>query len=84
MKFKRFFLFTLVATLAILLTACGSAPASSWPGMAADSTHVYLASGSYVYNVQIKDGAEVTVITPDSNNTPAPARFRSETAVRVS
>ena len=76
MKFKRFFLFTLLALLAVFLTACGSAPASSWPGMAADAdgTHVYLASGSYVYNVQVKDGSEVTVNTPDSA-TPVPARF---------
>ena len=76
MKFKRFFLFTLIATLAILLTACGSAPASSWPGMvaSADGANVYLASSSYVYNVQVKDGTEVTISTPDST-TPVPARF---------
>ena len=73
MKFKRFFFFALLALMAVLLTACGSAPASGWPGMASDGTHVYLASGQYVYNVLVKDGTEATLTASDG--TVAPARF---------
>jgi outer membrane protein assembly factor BamB len=72
MKFNRVFFFVLVASLAILLTGCGAAPATNWPGLASDGTHVYLADGQYVYNVLLSDGSEVTTQTADG---PAPARF---------
>ncbi|HEY3311497.1 MAG TPA: PQQ-binding-like beta-propeller repeat protein [Anaerolineales bacterium] len=72
MKFNRVFFFVLVASLAVLLTACGAAPATNWPGLAADGTHAYLADGQYVYNLQLSDGSEVTTQTADG---PVPARF---------
>jgi outer membrane protein assembly factor BamB len=72
MKFNRFFFFVLVASLALLLTACGAAPASNWPGLASDGTHAYLADGQYVYNVLLSNGTEVTTQTADG---PVPARF---------
>lgn len=72
MKFNRVFFFVLVASLAVLLTACGAAPASNWPGLASDGTHVYLADGQYVYNVLLSDGTEVVTQTADG---PVPARF---------
>ena len=72
MKFNRVFFFVLVASLAGLLTACGAAPATNWPGLAFDGTHVYLADGQYVYNVLLSDGSEVSTQTADG---PVPARF---------
>jgi len=72
MKFNRLVFFVLAASLAILLTACGTAPATNWPGMVSDGTHIYLASGSYVYNVLLSDGTEVSTQTADG---PVPARF---------
>ena len=72
MKFNRVFFFVLVASLAVLLTACGAAPASNWPGLASDGTHAYLADGQYVYNILLSDGTEASTQTADG---PAPARF---------
>jgi outer membrane protein assembly factor BamB len=72
MKFNRLVFFVLVAALAVLLTACGTAPATNWPGIVSDGTHLYLADGSYVYNVNLSDGTEVSMQTADG---PVPARF---------
>ena len=72
MKFNRVFFFVLVASLAVLLTACGVAPASNWPGLQSDGTHVYLAEGQYLYNILLSDGSEVTTQTADGL---VPARF---------
>jgi glucose dehydrogenase len=72
MKFNRIFFYLMVASLAVLLTACGAAPANNWPGLASDGTHVYLADGQYIYNVLLSDGTEVSRQTADG---PVPARF---------
>jgi outer membrane protein assembly factor BamB len=72
MKFNRVFFFVFVASMVVLLSACGSAPATNWPGMASDGTHVYLADGQYIYNVLLSDGIEVTTQTADGT---VPARF---------
>jgi outer membrane protein assembly factor BamB len=72
MKFNRVLFFVLVASLAVLLSACGTPPATNWPGLAADDTHIYLAEGQYVYLVQPANGSEVTIATADG---PIPARF---------
>jgi outer membrane protein assembly factor BamB len=72
MKFNRVFFFVLVTLLAVLLTACGTVPANSWPGLASDGTHVYLADGQFVYNILLSDGSEISMQTADG---PVPARF---------
>ena len=72
MKFNRVFLFVLVVSVAVVLSACGAAPASNWPGLASDGTHAFLADGQYIYNVLLSDGTEVTTQTADG---PVPARF---------
>lgn len=60
MKVKRLFLLGALILLAALLSACGGTPAAAtWPGLAADSTAAYLADGSIVYAVRLKDGAEL-------------------------
>ena len=75
MKFNRVFFFVLVASLAVLLTACSAAPASGWPGLATDGTHVFLADGQYIYNVLLTNGTEVTTADPAGGATPVPLRF---------
>lgn len=72
MKFNRIFFFVLIASLAVLLTACGSAPATNWPGLSADGTRAYLADGQYVHVVQLSDGTSPSIQTADG---PVPARF---------
>lgn len=72
MKFNRVFFIVLAASLALLLSACGAAPASNWPGLATDGTNVYLADGQYVYNILLSDGTENTRKSADG---PVPARF---------
>jgi outer membrane protein assembly factor BamB len=61
MKFNRIFFFApLMALLAFSLSACGTPPATNWPGMSTDGEIVYLADGSHVYNVQVSNGGEVS------------------------
>lgn len=72
MKFNRVLFFTLIASLTVLLSACGAAPATTWPGMSSDGSYVYLADGQYVYKVQVSDGTEATMQTADGA---VPARF---------
>ncbi len=49
----------LLATLSLLLSACGSGAtfsATSWPGLAADETTAYVAYNEAVYAVNLSDG----------------------------
>jgi outer membrane protein assembly factor BamB len=70
MKFNRVFFFApLMALLAFSLSACGTPPATNWPGMSTDGEIVYLADGGHVYNVQVSNGGEVSA-TIDGKVTP--------------
>lgn len=60
MKFNRLFLFALLATLTLALSACGAPPATNWPGMSTDGELIYLSSNSHVYIVQVQNGTEST------------------------
>lgn len=56
------FLFLSVALLAVLLlTGCsgGAVRGTTWPGLAANNDVAYLADGSFVYAVSLKDGKEI-------------------------
>jgi outer membrane protein assembly factor BamB len=61
MKLKRLVLLVALAILASVLSACsgGNAATSSWPGLAADEKTAYLANGTAVYAIRIKDGMEM-------------------------
>lgn len=59
MKKNRFLLLALLPLTAALLSACGAAPAATWPGLAADAEHAYLANGTYVYGVDLASGDQV-------------------------
>ena len=60
---KKLLFIALILLAAALLSGCASGSAArgstSWPGLAADSENVYLADGSHVYAVSLKDGKEV-------------------------
>ena len=60
MKFNRLFLFALLATLTLALSACGAPPATNWPGVSTDGELIYLSSNSHVYIVQAQNGNEST------------------------
>ncbi|RPH62392.1 MAG: hypothetical protein EHM81_02355 [Chloroflexi bacterium] len=81
MKFNRVLLFMLIAILGLLLSACGTAPATNWPGMTTDGANVYLASGSHVYVVQLSDGREIATQTTEG---PIPLRFPTKADASVS
>ncbi len=58
---KKLLLIGMVLLGTILLGACtgGAVSGSSWPGLAADGDMAYLASGSLVHAVSLKDGREL-------------------------
>ncbi len=60
MKSKKIFLISLFLTVSILLSACASGiySSTSWHGLNADSTTVYLAAGTQVYAVDVNSGTE--------------------------
>jgi eukaryotic-like serine/threonine-protein kinase len=60
MKTKYLFLIGLMLILAVVLGGCATGlAASSWPGLATDANNVYIASGPYVYAVNLQTGVEV-------------------------
>jgi len=57
---KRLRLILLIPLAALIVSACGTAGSTaSWPGLAADSERVYLASGQFVYGLRLSDGSKV-------------------------
>jgi len=60
-KHHRFLLVLTVLAAAVLLSACGSAPAESWPGVTldAESQTAYVAHGTHLYQVNVTNGQEV-------------------------
>ncbi|MEW6404890.1 MAG: PQQ-binding-like beta-propeller repeat protein [Chloroflexota bacterium] len=59
MTTKRLLLFSLLALTALMLSACGTQiPVNNWPGLAADGEQAYVASGSFIYAVNMKNGGE--------------------------
>lgn len=55
---KRIALISFVLLGSVLLSACGRSPSTSWPGLAADASRVYLANGPFVYGVNLADGTQ--------------------------
>jgi outer membrane protein assembly factor BamB len=56
---KRLILISLFVLVAIALSGCGTAPVNNWPGLAADAERAYLASGSFIYAVDLQSHNEV-------------------------
>lgn len=72
MKFNRVLFFILAAFASILLTACGAAPLTNWPGMTTDGKNIYLADGQFIRIVKASDG---TAVTTQSTDGPIPLVF---------
>ena len=59
MNTKRMLLFFLLAIAALALSACGTqTQVNNWPGLAADAERAYVSSGSFIYAVNLNNGAE--------------------------
>lgn len=61
-----------IVSVAILLSACGGAAASSWPATVGNEGTVYLSSGVNLYVVEAATGLEATLPTAEGN---VPARL---------
>jgi outer membrane protein assembly factor BamB len=60
MRSKKILFVLVIALAAILLSGCtGQGLTNSWPGLASDDETVYLASGQYLYAININDGKEI-------------------------
>jgi outer membrane protein assembly factor BamB len=60
MKMKRLSLLLVFAALGLFLSACGSAPIASWPGISYDEARqqVYVAYGQHAYALQAENGLQ--------------------------
>ncbi len=69
MKTKRLLLIFLLALGAFFLSACSGATFSNnWPGLAAHEGRAYIASGSFIYAVDVQTGAEVWRYPPEADS----------------
>lgn len=68
MNTRRFILILLFALTAILLSSCGTAPVNNWPGLAVDAERAYLASGSFVYAIDLQSHNQVWRYPPEADN----------------
>lgn len=58
MKNKKQFTIFLFLILALVLTSCGSSlAASSWPGVSGNEDTVFVAAGTRLYSLRVKDGS---------------------------
>lgn len=81
MKFNRLILFALLALMAGLLSACGGAASTAWPGVTIEGGTAYLADGPYVYQVNLATGVEATRTV---NGESQPLRFPESSNNQVS
>lgn len=81
MKFNRLILFVLLVLLAGVLSACGGAASTAWPGITIEGSTAYLADGPYVYQVNLATGIEATRTV---NNEIKPLRFPESSNSQVS
>lgn len=58
---KKFVFLTIALLAAVLLSGCssGAVRGTTWPGLTANNDTVFLADGSFVYAVSLKDGKEL-------------------------
>lgn len=69
MKNKKSITVLLLAFIALALSACSSRPiANNWPGLAADAERAYLATGSFVYAVDLATGKEAWRYPAETGN----------------
>lgn len=69
MNRKKIFVLLLLAFAALALSACSGQPlTNTWPGLAADGEHAYLATGSFIYAVDVATGREVWRYPAEADN----------------
>lgn len=69
MKSKNILFVLVVALAAVLLSGCtGQGLTNSWPGLASDGETVYLASGQFLYAINMEDGKEIWRYPAKSSN----------------
>ena len=69
MKSKNIVFVLVVALAAVLLSGCtGQGLTNSWPGLASDGETVYLASGQFLYAINLEDGKEIWRYPAKSTN----------------
>jgi len=60
LNMKKVYLILLLVLAALFLSACsGRTVTNNWPGLSTDGERAYLASGSFVYAIDVKTGKEV-------------------------
>jgi outer membrane protein assembly factor BamB len=63
---KRLILFILIPLSALILSACsGRAPSNNWPGLTADAERAYIATGSFIYAVDLQTGEQAWRYPPE-------------------
>ena len=69
---KRLVLTLSLLLVALLLSSCATSSAArggtSWPGLAADKEQAYIADGTYVYAISLKDGKQLWKFQNDKTN----------------
>lgn len=68
---KKLTLFFLLVIGALLISACSGNRATvvnTWPGLAGDDTHAYLATGAHVYAVDVNTGEEIWRYPAETDN----------------
>lgn len=69
MNRKKIFVILLLAFAALTLSACSGQPlTNTWPGLAADAERAYLATGSFIYAVDLKTGDQVWQYPSEADN----------------
>ncbi len=71
MRSKTIFILMMALTLSLLLSGCSASAmqSNSWSGLAADSENAYLANGSLVYAIDLKNGTQVWQYPADKADT---------------
>lgn len=61
MKLKTLFILSMVLIFSVLLSGCSASAmrTNSWSGLSADAENAYLANGSFVYAVMLKNGGQL-------------------------
>jgi outer membrane protein assembly factor BamB len=67
---NKFLFLSLILLSAVLRSACagGALRGTTWPGLAADETSVYLANVSHIYGINLSDGKELWRFSDPEDN----------------
>ena len=71
MKLKTLFILSMLLVLSALLSGCSASAmqSNSWSGLSADAETAYLANGSFVYGISLKNGSELWKYPADKADT---------------